>query len=135
MTKVLTDREQESPNCPSKERSLLSIARSYVYGGGATFADLEEAVRSETEVRPRHWHCDIHGDFDAMVAVGCPECTRVMRTALRGIATNALKSSTNTHPQYVAGVSHGLGIAADMARRVLPAEKADEGPYDRTVEQ
>lgn len=33
----------------SNLNSLLSIARSYVYGGGATFADLEEAVGGSHE--------------------------------------------------------------------------------------
>jgi hypothetical protein len=26
-----------------------------------------------------HWTCKTHGDFDARVAVGCPECVRTMR--------------------------------------------------------
>lgn len=29
-----------------------------------------------------HWTCKTHGDFDARVVVGCPECVREMRTAL-----------------------------------------------------
>jgi hypothetical protein len=34
-------------------------------------------------MRPPHWHCDTHGDFDAMRAVGCPECMREARMLLR----------------------------------------------------
>jgi hypothetical protein len=30
----------------------------------------------------KHWHCDTHGDFDACIAVGCPECVRSMRSRL-----------------------------------------------------
>jgi hypothetical protein len=36
----------------------------------------------EPPPRPPHWTCKIHGDFDAMRAVGCPECTHLMRKAL-----------------------------------------------------
>lgn len=42
-----------------------------------------------------------------------------LRQTLQNIVTNKLTSSTNRHPQYAAGVSHGLGIAADMARKAL----------------
>lgn len=44
----------------------------------------------ETRLHPRHWHCDTHGDFDAMVAVGCPECMRAARVVLRKIAADEL---------------------------------------------
>lgn len=29
-----------------------------------------------------HWSCKTHGDFDARVVVGCPECVRDLRTEL-----------------------------------------------------
>lgn len=41
-----------------------------------------DSVTHETFVRPPHWHCRTHGNFDAMVAVGCPECMRLARQAL-----------------------------------------------------
>lgn len=37
---------------------------------------------SEFERCP-HWTCRTHGDFDARVAVGCPECVRQMREELQ----------------------------------------------------
>lgn len=36
----------------------------------------------ETKNSPPHWTCSTHGDFDAMRAVGCPECMREARQAL-----------------------------------------------------
>lgn len=33
--------------------------------------------------RPMHWTCGIHGDFDANVAVGCPDCMRESRELLK----------------------------------------------------
>lgn len=41
-----------------------------------------ESHSHETFVRPAHWSCRTHGNFDAMVAVGCPECMRLAREAL-----------------------------------------------------
>jgi hypothetical protein len=39
------------------------------------------------KARPVHWHCDTHGDFDAMVAVGCPECMRMDRELISDALT------------------------------------------------
>ena len=36
----------------------------------------------EATIRPPHWTCKTHGDFNAMQEVGCPECTRLLRQAL-----------------------------------------------------
>lgn len=31
----------------------------------------------------KHWHCTTHGDFDARVAVGCPDCMRLARDEIK----------------------------------------------------
>jgi hypothetical protein len=41
---------------------------------------------------PPWWHCDKHGDFNAMVAVGCPDCVRELRSGMREIAAHDLNN-------------------------------------------
>jgi hypothetical protein len=50
----------------------------------ADWAAIDKAAEelSESERYP-HWTCKTHGDFDARVAVGCPECVRHMRSELQ----------------------------------------------------
>lgn len=43
---------------------------------------LEARPPQEATGRHPHWTCKTHGDFDARVAVGCPECVREMRARL-----------------------------------------------------
>lgn len=43
---------------------------------------LADSPIEATMRRPPHWTCKTHGDFNAMRAVGCPECTRLLRHAL-----------------------------------------------------
>ena len=42
----------------------------------------KEHSAQSSGTKPRHWHCDTHGDFDAFRAVGCPECMRECRQLL-----------------------------------------------------
>jgi hypothetical protein len=53
---------------------------------------LRRLLGSETSRLYPHWHCDTHGDFDARVAVGCPECVREMR---KYISEYPMDTSTN----------------------------------------
>lgn len=70
-----------------------------------------------------------HGGMQQSI-YGCSACLtedyQKLRQALRNIATNKLSSSTRQDSAYREGVSAGLAIAADMARRAL------EGGQDET---
>lgn len=85
-----------------------------------------------SNVRCDHWRV---GKWTG-TSTGCPWCeVDRLRAALAAITTNTLKSSTNRHPQYSSGLSHGLGVAADMARKALsleglPSETTDDHEAD-----
>lgn len=57
----------------------------------------------ETKNNPPHWTCRTHGDFDAMRAVGCPECMRLAREALKKIA----RGNVRTCPEVLEGMQTG----------------------------
>lgn len=62
-----------------------------------------EGSPSETKKNPPHWTCRTHGDFDAMRAVGCPECMRLAREALKKIA----RGNVRTCPEILDGIQTG----------------------------
>jgi hypothetical protein len=65
----------------ASRRELETVAKA----GGHAYRELAAAHGNETPVRPPHWTCRTHSDFDAMRAVGCPECMRLARGALEKI--------------------------------------------------
>ena len=62
-----------------------SLAERIATALGAADLLWREGEHTTAEPCPRypHWHCPHHGDFDARVAVGCPECVREMRNQIR----------------------------------------------------
>jgi hypothetical protein len=76
-----------------------------------------------------HWHCDEHGDFDARIAVGCPECMRLARTEIERLRVALLS--------LLPGLTLDLRYADDdddkdaLRSRIRTVEEA-LGPADET---
>lgn len=70
----------------------IQLAANPSAKGQSIYADMcawlngQSPIETKSRLYP-HWHCDTHGDFDAHISVGCPECMREARQMLKAIET------------------------------------------------